>query len=110
MFHRICRKLLTRAFENGLFEEHNETLEVFNLQFVVELNALFFLDHFDDGLKWVNIFFVDRLHAQNNVAIHLNEAAVSIVSEARIVGFAGQTFNDLIVQTKVQDCVHHARH
>ena len=47
---------------------------------------------------------------ERHFAEHLNEAAVAIVSKARIAGLLRQTFGGLIVQAQVQDGVHHAGH
>ncbi|EJX10029.1 hypothetical protein EVA_01863 [gut metagenome] len=110
LFHRIGWESLARLSEDCFLEENDQLLEVFHFEFVVQLHALFFLHLFDDGFEWVNVFLVHRLHAQYHVTVHLYETAVSIVCETRVVGLLSQTFYYLVVQTEVEDGVHHTRH
>ena len=49
-------------------------------------------------------------HAHNNIAIHLNKAAIAVPRKARITGMGGQRGYSFIVQAKVQHRVHHAGH
>ena len=49
-------------------------------------------------------------HVEHDAAVHRNEATVAVVGEALVAGHAGQTLDALVVETKVQDGVHHARH
>ena len=46
----------------------------------------------------------------NNIGVHLNEATVGVVSKALILGQLCKAFNDLVVESQVEDGVHHARH
>ena len=41
---------------------------------------------------------------------HLDEAAIAVVGEPRIAGLLRESFRCFVVQAKVQDSVHHARH
>ena len=50
------------------------------------------------------------LEAEHDVAVHLHEAAVGVVGEARVAGLADQALDGLVVEAEVQDRVHHARH
>lgn len=45
--------------------------------------------------------FVAGLNAHDDVAVHLDEAAVAVVSEAFVVGFLGKSFDGLVVETEV---------
>ena len=47
---------------------------------------------------------------EDHVAEHLDEAAVRIVSKARILAATSQRFDALIIEPEVQNCVHHPRH
>ncbi len=51
-----------------------------------------------------------RLHSQNNVAKHLQEATIRVQRKAAIVGHLCQAFHHLVIQAQVQDGVHHAWH
>ena len=56
--------------------------------------------------------FVEFLHIdfERHLAEHLNEAAVAIVGEARVAGLGGEALGGFVVEAKVEDGVHHARH
>ena len=40
----------------------------------------------DDDLEGVDVVLVDGLEAEDDVAVHLDEAAVGVVDEARVAG------------------------
>ena len=50
------------------------------------------------------------IHVQNNVGIHLDETAVAVVGKAFVARSLSQAFDCFVIQTEVQDGVHHARH
>ena len=56
--------------------------------------------------------FVKRMFGnfQHHIAKHLNQAPVGIGGKARVVAAPGQRLNILIVQTQVEDRIHHAWH
>ena len=45
-----------------------------------------------------------------DIAKHLHESAVAVISESVISGFLGKTFNSYIVESQVEDGIHHSRH
>ena len=49
-------------------------------------------------------------HLEDDVAVHVDEAAVAIVGEAPVAGEPRQPFNRLVVQAQVEDGVHHSGH
>ena len=71
---------------------------------------MFGLEFFDDRLEGLMLFAGALLHAHDHVAIHLDEPAVAVVGETFVVGQAGEAFHRGVVQSEVEDCVHHARH
>ena len=110
LLHGIGGECLARLCEDGFLEEGYELLEVFHIKFVIQLHALFFLYLFNDSLEGVDVVLVGGLHTKHHVAIHLHETAISVVGEAGVVGLTSQTFYHLIVQTEVEDGIHHTRH
>ncbi len=50
------------------------------------------------------------LDIEDDVAEHLDEAAVGVIGEARVLGALGQSLDALIVEAEVQNRVHHAGH
>ncbi len=61
-------------------------------------------------MEGFDIGFIARLNAHYNVAVHLDEAAVAVPREARILGFCGEPFDGFVVEPQVEDCVHHPWH
>ncbi len=49
-------------------------------------------------------------NTDNYVREHHDETSVGIVCKSHVACFFSQTFNGNIVQTKVQNCIHHTRH
>ena len=56
---------------------------------------------------FVEFVFLDVEH---HVAEHLNQAAIGVISEARIVAELGKRLDALIVQAEIENRVHHAGH
>ena len=104
LFHGFLREGLTGLLLHQLLIAHDDLLQVFRSQIGVELGLGLFLLAVED---FVEIVLADFEHY---VAVHLNEAAVAIVGEARVVAFGGQRLHGLVVQPEVEDGVHHARH
>ena len=74
------------------------------------MNSLYFLLLFNNCFERINLVFVYRLQAEHNIAVHLNKTAVGIVHKARVIGLLHQALGNLIVETQVEDRVHHPRH
>ena len=49
-------------------------------------------------------------HSEHHVAVHLKEPAVTVPREALVARGPGQPFDARVVQTEIQDGVHHAGH
>ena len=47
---------------------------------------------------------------EDDVAEHLDQAAIGVVGKARIAAALGQGFDGLVVEAEVEDGVHHAGH
>ena len=50
------------------------------------------------------------LHAHHHVAVHLHESTVAIPCKATVAGGLLQRFDGDVVEAKIQNGVHHARH
>ena len=101
---RILREFLAQLVLVFSLELLSQFLEIIGVEFGVELHALLFLHLVDQLLK---ILLAD-LH--DDIGIHLDEAAIGVICEAGIVGLLGEGDDDLVVQAKVQNGVHHAGH
>ncbi len=65
------------------------------------------LEHF---LERIGLQLVLGLHAEHDVAVHLDEAAIRVPREALVLGVGDQALHRLVVEAEVQDRVHHAGH
>ncbi len=56
--------------------------------------------------------FLERILAEieDDVAIHLHEAAIGVVREAWVLGPGDQPLDRLVVEAEVENRLHHARH
>ena len=67
--------------------------------------------HTSGGLGLLQrVLEVLAIDAQDNAAVHGDEAAIAVVREALVVGDVGQTLDAFVVQAQVEDRVHHAGH
>ena len=64
----------------------------------------------NNSFKRIDVILVGRFHTQHNIAIHLYKTTIRIPCETRITRLTGQAFHNLIVQTQVQNSIHHTRH
>ena len=110
LFPRIGREVLARVFLDRGLEAYDQFLQVVGRQLGIVLDFLLFLDRVDDLFERIDVLLALRLHVQHDVPVHLHETAVRVPCEARVAGFLGQSFDGLVVQSEVQDRVHHARH
>ncbi len=47
---------------------------------------------------------------QNHIGKHLDEAPVAVIGKARVAGFPRQAFSNFVVQSQVENGIHHAGH
>ena len=64
----------------------------------------------DHNLKRFMIFPNPLLHSHHDVAIHLDEAAITVPRKALVLAVIRQGLHRLIVQAEVKDSIHHAGH
>ena len=82
----------------------DDFLQRLGVEIGIELGFLLFLLAVEN--------FLERVlgDVEHHAAEHLDQPAIGIVSEARIVAALGQAFDRLVIQAEVEDGVHHARH
>ena len=56
------------------------------------------------------IFIGALLHAHNDIAVHLDEAAITIPGKAFVLCRTRQGDDGLVVEAEVEDGIHHPRH
>ena len=113
LFPRILRK----RFPGSLFDQFLETPDQFlqvvdcqlNIREIVIAVALV-LEVLDHALERLMIFTRAFLHAHHDVAVHLQEAAIRIPGEARVVRLLRHNLDHGVVHPEVQDRIHHPGH
>ena len=107
-FHQLLLGVLREVLAEGLLivvlEQNDELGHIVCIQLVVHLDALLVLDLVDELLEGG----LRQLHY--DVGEHLDEAAVRVACETRIVRQLSNGFADLVIHAEVQDGVHHAGH
>src|SRR5215469_8389970 len=101
---RILGEVALGVLFDHLLVLSDHLLQRLGVEFGVELHfALLFLavENFVEGVL---------LDIEDDIAKHLNQAAIGVVGKARIVSAPAQGLDALIVEAKVEDRVHHARH
>ena len=94
------------------FEALNERLLVgggeVRVYDVAVVNLVF--EQVDGVLEGVVILALAFLHAHDDIAIHLDEAAVTVVGEAGVAGGLFQGDDSLVVEAEVKNGIHHTGH
>ena len=101
---RIGCPVPTKLLVRQLLEGVNETLEIIGTQIGVGLDA-FLLFKGGQGIL-VNVS-VDTL---DDLAVHLDEAAVAVPRKPLIASFLSDGLNGVVRDAEVEDGVHHAGH
>jgi len=104
LFARILREIALRVFLDNLLVFNDHFLQVLGGQIRIKLClALFLL-----GIE----HFVERglFDVEHDIAEHLDQTTVRVGGKPRIVAARRQRLDALIVQTKVENRVHHSGH
>ena len=100
---RILRNNFAQ-FLADFFIFFNQFFQIFGRQIGIRLVTFRFFHIFQS-------FFIEvQISAQNNVGEHLQETTVRVVSETFAAGSFGQSLNGFVIQTEVQNGIHHTRH
>ena len=57
-----------------------------------------------------NILELMMLDAQDDIRIHLDEAAIAVIGEAAVLGARSETLDGRVIEAEIEHGVHHARH
>ena len=100
----VLREVFAELFSVFGLELFSQFLEIVRGEFGVERHASGFLHLVDELLKVLLADFHD------DIGVHLDETAVGVVSETRVLRLLCEGDDDLVVETEVQDRIHHAGH
>ena len=69
-----------------------------------------FFQLFNNNFEGFVIFTRTFLYPHNDVAIHLEKAAIAVIGKALIFAALGQSANGAIIEAEVENGVHHSGH
>ena len=101
---RVLREVALRVFLNYFLVLVDNILQRFGIEIGIKFGLFLLLFVLKDFIKHVLGNF------QHHVSKHLNQAAIGVVGESRIITSAGERLHALIVKPEIQNRVHHARH
>ena len=79
-------------------------LHIPGIELGVHFNTLLLFQIVENGLK---IIFVD---AHDDVSEHRDKAAIAVIGKTGVTGKLDKTFDHFVIQTEVENRVHHTRH
>ena len=100
----VCREVLADLLVVKHLVLLYKILQILCVQIYIVLNSLLSFLLVDELLKEA----LRNFH--NYIREHLDESSVAVPCPARISGLFGHCLNNLLIQTQVQDGVHHTRH
>ena len=106
----IDGKVDSRPAFDLAFEEAHQVLEIHGGEFRIQDQAARLLLLLDHALEGIDFILSGRLHPEYNASVHLQESPIGIPGKPRIAGSQGQPLDRAVVQSQVQDRVHHAGH
>ena len=110
LLDRIVREIFARLLFDSGFETSYKQLQFLYIQVLIQLHSTDFFHLVDDSLERIDVGLVYRLHTQYDVTVHLYETAVGVIYEVGVVGLGYHALCYYVVQTEVEDRVHHTRH
>ncbi len=106
---RTNRKITAGTLEHDLLFQPHDFFQFLGRQLGVQLFAALLLDRLKSFLKGIVLALL-ALDAQDDVAEHLDEAAVAVHRETAVAGRGRQGLDRRVIQAQVEDRVHHAGH
>ena len=104
LYFRILREIHALILAVVVFEKLYYLFKIFRRKFGIGRIALFLLYRVEYAL-------VDRLVLlHDDVREHLYETTVRVVCETRVMRFCRKPFHRFVVQSEVENGIHHARH
>ena len=100
----VLREVLSRVLRDNCLVQHNQRLQLISRERRVGRRPTFMLGLFQGSFEQAVV------NSQNDVGIHLNETAIAVPRKPRVATASGQPIHRQIVEAKIKDGIHHARH
>jgi hypothetical protein len=104
LFLDVLREGPTEFLFGELLEAFDQALEIGGVEIGVEVDALVLLGDLQ------RVFEQAVIKAEDDVGIHLDEAAIAVPGEAGVAAHCGEALDRAVVEAEVEDGVHHAGH
>ena len=104
LFLRILREFLPLVLKINLFEHIYYFFQVFRRQICIIFRADLFFVFIQFPFKF------GFWHANYHVCKHHDKSSVGVICKSRISGFSCQPFYRNIIQTQIQNSIHHPGH
>ncbi len=104
LYLRLLRELLALVLFIDILKSNNDFFQILCRQLCIKLDSLRFFDFVQDPLE------IRLRYLHNDIGEHLDESSVRVISKSGIACLLRKSFYCHIRKTKIQDCVHHARH
>ena len=101
---RIIREVIADLCLVLSLELLSQLVKILSGQLYVKLNASLLLHLVDELLE------ILLAHLHYDVRIHLDESSVAVPCPTGIAGLLGDNLHHVLVETQVQDGIHHTRH
>ena len=110
LFHGIFGEVDPRMFFDDAFEVDNDLLDRVDAETRLMLNILLFASAVENLFEVVGIILRFRFQVQDNIAVHLDESAITVPGKVFVAGLFDEGLNDFFVDADVEDGVHHTGH
>ncbi len=109
----LLREILAGTLADEGLETGDELLDVLDGELhvgEVVIAVALVLEVLDHAFERLVLFTGALLDSHDDVAVHLEEAAVAVPGKLRVAGLGGHDLNRLVVHAEVENGVHHAGH
>ncbi len=104
LVRRILRERLLEVLLDDILVAGHDLAPILGRKLGIERGAAIELVLLEDLLEQM------MLHAQHDLAIHLDEAAIAVIGEALVATALGQAHDGLVIEAEIEHRIHHARH
>ena len=104
LLQRRLREVFTRMLANNFLVVFDNLFQCFGIEIGIQLGAAALF------LLFKGIVELTLGNLQHDIAKHVNEPPIRVVSKTRIVAASRQRLHAAVVQAQIEDGIHHSRH